>query len=81
MPASKLYNNITFEELGRLLEILAEKVGSRIDLIMTLYCEYIHINATYFSWKKIGETEPIFSMHVLAWGPHSTVKTVGKFKS
>ena len=33
LSASKLYNNITFEELGRLLEISAEKVGSRMGLI------------------------------------------------
>ena len=39
LSASKLYNNITFEELGALLEIPPAKVGAWLFVILSLDIE------------------------------------------
>ena len=68
LSASKLYNNITFEELGALLEIPPPKVSFTWSLSMTVYqilsrkllvtslvaCEQALWGALVAGWEKEG---------------------------
>ena len=62
MSASKLYNNITFDELVTLLEILGVKVEKIASQMITEKCmnEFIdQIDGNMRSPAKVEQTDPI----------------------
>ncbi len=61
LSASKLYNNITFEELGALLEIPPAKVQLRwLTVLGKVYCKIMflkEVSKAAFIWLKIQEKQ------------------------